>query len=384
MQGFPKISALIMVVGFVVSVFAGRDLQQKRLDFYENDKREARWFMPWMGIDKFWSDIAWLRCINSLGSTQKKMDENMMLYYYNQFDRITDLDPDFLPVYKTGVSNIAYTDLDRALKLIEKGETYANQKDYELPYQAAHWVLSIEARPAKEPEKKREAYEKALGYLRRAIGLPGVPWYVENLFLHTQAKKEGKYGKDIPELEAWYAYYKKRLKEARQSAAAPAETDPNAPAGEAAPPPEPMVDVTSDPVLSRLRERIVDRCRSVMRDLIEKGRKVKGKALENVMADRAKIRRIFNGLELSGHYSPYSLVEYAVGDLFDPVTGDPLVPHGIDLYDYETNGRITPIKGAFNTRTGKPVASSFEELAKMLGGKKIERLAAHRPEAVRP
>ena len=61
-----------------------------------------------------------------------------------------------------------------------------------------------------------------------------------------------------------------------------------------------------------------------------------------------------------------------------------MTPYGIDLYDYEVNGRITELKGEFNTITGKPVAETFEELEKMLEGKAIRRLDAHRPEAVAP
>ena len=86
-------------------------------------------------------------------------------------------------------------------------------------------------------------------------------------------------------------------------------------------------------------------------------------------------------MEPKGHFSKRSLLDYAAGDLFDKLTGTPVTPYGIDLYDYEVNGRITEHKGAYNTLTGKKAAGDFKELEAMLKaeGRKLRRLAGHEP-----
>ncbi len=366
-----------MVVGFVVSVFVSQQMHAKRGAFYDNKARETRVYMPWLGIDKFWADVSWLRCINALGRARKKMDNNMVKYFYGQFERITDLDPDFMPVYNVGVSFIAYEKPEKALGLMDKAEKLANKPDWHVPYQAAHWVLQIYARKEKDEAKKKEHYSRAIEYLNKAIKIGGVPWYVENMLLHTTAKKDGVYGEALPELQAWHRYYKQRYAKAR---ATMADTGAGGPEGKAAAPEAGMeMDMEADPVIERLRTRIKSRCLDLMKSLIADEKKATGNAKRKLMADQATVRGIFKDVNPAGHYAPRSLVAYDAGDLFDRATGDPVTPYGIDLYDYEVNGRITLAKGGFNTFTGKPVASTFAQLKKMLNGKPIRRLAAHVP-----
>jgi hypothetical protein len=361
-----------MIVGLAVAIGISVNMKSTRVEKYKinTSARAEMVYMPWVGIDKFWADIKWMQVINDLGSLKDKMDEKKANYFYQQFNTITNLDPDFASVYADGAANIAYQDLDKALALIERGKAKAVKADWRWPHQAAHWIIQIKVNPEKDEAKQKQYRQEAIDYLQEAVSL-NAPWYVENMLLHNTAKLQGKYGDEYLELEAWSEYYEKRSNELRGAAG-----DAGGPEGAGAVDPGFGFD-GQDSVLSRLRERIIQRCRSIMPDLLAK----------NEVDKQKVVRAIFRKVNPEGHYAPKSLAAYAPGDLFDPLLADtPITPYGIDLYDYEMNGRIVTLKGPFNTVTGKPVAETFKELAEMMqkDGKSIQRLAAHHPDKTEP
>lgn len=378
MNTFPKVTSIVMIAAFVVSIGASMKMSGSRVDDYkiETADRADMVYMPFLGIDKFWADICWMRSINHMGGVKGKLTPAVAKYFYSQFDRIADLDPDFKLVYTAGAPFIAYQDVERALALVDKGEKCAKQSDWQRSYYAAHWILQYQARPETDEAKKKQYMENALTYLQKAID-EGGPWYVENMLLHTQAKIEGKYGDPLPELEAWYSYYEKRIGKLRSTSMAP--MGPVGPDGKpvaatpGAPTPEMGMGYEAemlDPNIERLQNRIVGRCRSMMVDFIKAGDQT----------SQDKVKEIFAKVTNEKHWSPYSLVAYEPGDLFDQYTGKPLEPYGIDLYHYETTGVVVPAKGDYNTLTGKKAALDFAQLAEMMGGAdKIVRLKAHMP-----
>lgn len=386
MQNFPKISALIMVVGLVASVYLSRTMRSERVTKYEigSPTREKMVYLPCFGFDKFYADIKWMQCINELGGVKGAIDESKANYFNKQFQRITDLDPDFHKIYEVGAATIAYThNAELALALVDKAEGvpekfldksdkkfeekkagYAIKKHWYRTYQAAHWIIQVRARKAQGEERKKHL-ETAIEYLRKSVDADS-PWYVENMLLHTVAKLNGDYGDSYREAIAWEKYYNKRMDEFMQSSLEMSpEGGEGGEGGEA--PVEDMyaMDMEVSPAMTRLRKRIIDRCRELMAAYVT------GKEKPADLDKRKKtIRGIFDRLNTDSRYSPVSLASYAAGDLFDRVTGTPLVPYGIDLYDYEVNGRIYKSVGgdnAYNTLTGKKVVTDFGELAKALG-----------------
>lgn len=376
MQNFPKISAVILVVGLVASIYVSRRMNDERHELLgTNPAREELVYMPVMGMDKFWADIKWMQTINHLGRVRGKMDEEMTKFFVGQFQRITDLDPDFDMVYKVGAGSIAYQDVEAALNLIEKAEKYstegASEEEWKRPYYAAHWILQIKARTENDKEKKKEYQQTAIEHLKKAVDMSG-PWYVENMLLHTQSKKQGVYGVPYKELKAWYEYYNDQIKKTQAEA-------PDAPDGEGAPAGESggyaYAEEGGSPAMTRLRERIISRCRELMKEfLVEiKDPKANKKDIQDKM-DYIR-NKVFIKMNPDTHYSAVSLAAYGPGDMYDRVSGTPVVPYGIDLYAFEKEGLVVPVSsdGQYNPRTGEPVAADFETLKKFLKGD-IKRL----------
>lgn len=377
MSSFPKISALLMVVGLVAAVMLSMRLKEARIaeKIITKERASMRYAPYYLGMGKFWADIMWMQTINQLGKGQSKMDPVMVKYYDKQFQKITNIDPNFGPVYRVGASSIAYQDIDKALALVDKAEKYATKQDWYWYYQAAHWTLQInaanaakEAASAKNDKDKKAAEGKVKGYQQHAIELlqkaidRDAPWYVESMLLHTTAKKDGNYGKPMAELTSMYNYYKVRLKKLESEQEAMNQGEKGGPDGGKAAPADFTPAYDEDSSFGRLHKRILEKAKSLMLELLKK----EEKGDTTAVASQQKVRDIFVKMKVSYQYSIKSLKEYGPGDLFDSVTGSPVTPFGIDLYDLEVNKRITPIKGAYNTRTGKKAAASFKDLEAML------------------
>lgn len=373
MHTTPKISLALLLAGLLVSIVASRDLSLNRARLLgTNPKRQAMSYTPMAGIDKFWADIKWMQCINQMGGFAGKMDEYSTRYFAGQFERITDLDPDFRPAYLIGGSTIAYTDIDAALALIDKGNTYANSSDWERPYWAAFWVLQVQARTEPNATKKAAYQQNAIDYLSAASQMEGAPWYVESLMLHTQSRKDGVYGLPYKELLAWADYYHRQAEtDADEDYFAPSTSDLAGMSRDA------QMFNDEEGALGRLRKRILDRCQSLMATFLRDMRTATDAEKAEIQAKMDFVRdKVFIPLYPDFRYSYVSLAPYGPGDLYDRVSGAPVAPYGIDFYDYEINGVVSPlgIGGEFSPRTGQPVARDFEEL-KLLLGKDPERLA---------
>lgn len=403
MTGFPKVSAVIAVIGLAAAIFLSRHLTQNRVELGISwEAREKMTYVPFLGIDKLWADFNWMVCINHLGGITGAIDAKMADYFYRRFDRLTNLDPDFNPVYKIGAASIAYVDDNptRALTLIDKAIKCSRKLDWYHPYQAAHWLLQISVRKAGNDEKARNAaFDKALYYLDIAIK-NGAPWYVENMHLHTVTKKEGKDQNPFSELEAWASHYRKKMAEMEKlqaPAVGPGGAPPSAQApgtGPSAIPPMPSamtagfvegaIGADGESTLGRLRTRIADRCKQLVLQYLEEA-KTESADKADLQAKADKVRAIYREVAPAGtYYCPYTLAKYEPGEMFDRISGVPVTPYGVDLYDLEKHGRVTLLKSdsRYNQFTGKPVARTFSELEAMLKqeGGAIHTLAPHHPE----
>lgn len=401
MRKFPVFELAVFVIGLAGSIYLAFDLSQKRIEPYKINTKEraSQEYFPFLGIDKFWADVEWMECINYMGSSQSPKSPDMMNYIKSKFDVITDLDPDFNKVYLEGCPFIWLDKMDETLALIDKGQKYSNKKDWNRNKLAAYYLLSqartkVAAKPDDEAVKKEadDLMDKAQKYLEKAID-EGGDWPVVSMLLHTETRKSGVYGSpyEVEELAIWNNYLIKQLKELTAKAVPEMDASGN-------PVPRIISDKASDMMnasmslggssLERVRERILERSRKIMQDLIQEENTaiaVNDEAGVKRALERQKtVRTIYRDLENQGHFAMRSLANYDAGDIFDATTGDPIEPYGIDLYDLEVNNRITPIKGPFNYITGKPVAENFAALEKMLKdeGKSITKLSAHHPDVV--
>lgn len=367
MSTFPKMNALLAILGLAVAIHLAGRLDEDRVKVYKitTENRRKMVYLPFFGMDKFRADIKWMMMIHELGSMKKDMDEKIAAYFVNGFDMITNLDPDFSIVYTRGVPFVAHHRLDDAIRLMEKGDTYARKPDYERPYLVAHWISAKRAMFEKDENRRNQAIEDAIRYAQKAVETPGEkPFYVENFLLSLIVQRKGADEKPLDELLAWNDYYQTHLQKAREERLAKKEEGPPPSAGDEG--------IEIQPSMERLQERIVNRCRELMQEFL---------ATVGTESDQELVRKIFAKVTRDQYYSPRSLLTYEPGDLFDRLTGEPVVPYGIDLYDYEVNGRIVPIKGQYNTLTGKRVAATFPELEARLKeeGRSLTRLAAHQP-----
>jgi len=390
MSTFPKISALLMVIGLAAAIGLSAHLTENRVKTYKigSEKRAAMKYMPALGIDKFYADISWMFCINHLGGIQGQMAKREAEYFKKRFDRITDLDPDFDAVYRIGAASIAYVDNDptMAIDLVEKAIRCQTKMNWYHPWQAANWVMQILVHNAKGDSKAH--FDKAIDYLQTAVR-EGGPWYVENMLLNTITKKANKDQDDFTELEAWYEYYAGKIKElqSKQSELQSKQSAMSGPGGA----PMPMGGAPmmmglmvegGESALGKLRMRILDRCRQLVADCLAEEAKAKPEEKAALTAKAEAVRTIFGKMKPQGYYCPKSLLAYEAGELFDSMTGVAVAPYGVDLYDLEKNGRNTVVKGEFNTLTGKPVARTFSDLEAALAKEnaKLSRLAGHHPE----
>jgi len=397
MQNFPKISAIILVVGLVVSVYASRTMRQDRVTKHKigSPTRQTMVYLPVLGFDKFYADIKWMQCVNEMGGLKGALDDVSAEYFYRQFDRITDLDPDFEKAYSVGASHLAYVkNAELALALVDKAEGipedlaapdlpnrtnlvagYAIKKDWNRSFLASHWIRQVRAGKTKDEKEKQKHYDDAIAYLNKAVATQAGPWYVESALLNTIAMRDGNYEDPYLELLAWNRYLQERIAEQMAMMSATNPDDPTGAPASSAPMDMMMTDVEGimGDAMTRLKNRILNRCRSLMEEYVVA--EAAGKGTKEITERKAKVKAVFVESGPSGHYSRVSLAGYGPGDLFDAISGTAVVPYGIDLYDLEVNGRITSVKGTFNTLTGKKTASSFPALIKLLG-KNPEKLKA--------
>jgi hypothetical protein len=261
MKRFPLISTLIFVVGLVLAVVISTTrMSSLRQEMYASTPaRLEHVYLPVLGIDAFWSNLKWVRLLQSMGEENVKMTNDpegrkVADYYYKTLDRITDLNPETELFYEFGASHISAVSPVKAIALLQKGERLSSEESWERPQLCAFYADNYigkragNERPTAE-ELKQQALEDALvvaaqyldeearaelpaeaaeltperaetlmlqvssDFLESAMEAGGYPARVETDWLRKQAKLEGIEDDPLGILVFWKKHYDTKLAE---------------------------------------------------------------------------------------------------------------------------------------------------------------------------
>lgn len=125
--------------------------------------------LPSFGFNTLLADILWIRAIQYLGGIPK-IEEAEAATIYQMFDRITDLDPQFLEAYKLGGLTLGVEESEKAINLLEKG--IVNNKDvpWTIPYYASISAFF-----------HLKNYPEAIRFLEIAVKSPDHPPHIDRL-----------------------------------------------------------------------------------------------------------------------------------------------------------------------------------------------------------
>lgn len=149
--------------------------------------------IPTFGFDTLLADILWIRAIQYLGGIHKIEDKEASLIY-KMFNRITDLDPQFIEAYKLGGLTLGVVEGEKAIDLLEKG--IINNKDI-------HWSVPYYASISAFFHLKN--YKEAIRFLEIAIKHPEHPPHIDRLL----AMANNLVGNKKIALDMWQDIYKK-------------------------------------------------------------------------------------------------------------------------------------------------------------------------------
>lgn len=151
---------------------------------------------PSLGFNTIIADILWIRAIQYLGGIAK-ITEVEGAVIYDMFDRITDLDPQFIEAYKLGGLTLGVVESEKAISLLEKGIVNNKDIDWTVPYYASISAFF-----------HLKNYKEAIKFLEIAVQSPEHPPHIDRLL----AMANNLAGYKETALELWKdIYYKKAV-----------------------------------------------------------------------------------------------------------------------------------------------------------------------------
>lgn len=382
MKGFPVVSAVILVAGLAAAIYISAvKLMPMREEMYSAVPERMEYvFFPMFGIDKFYADVQWVGLMQEMGDPEVRMgrDEEgkkVAMWYYEQFDRLTDLSPDTEKFYHFGAMQIAFLLPDKAIELLQKGNRLCSRQTWERSYTCAQFVSNFKARRAENEAARREFDQEAVRYLEEAMDYGGYPVRVETAWLHKQARLRGLGNDKLSILQLWHEHYKQKLldtlaeeQEAREEMAGTLpDDDDGAPDGdfeEELPPDEEAAMEAEEELYDRemslsevemeLRDRIMRKAQKLAMDYWRDGDK---EAKENMETVRAIF---FDIAPPDRHFSPISLRPYHAGDFYDTHTGTRVRPFGISFAAWDRHKLIVELRGRYCHVTGQSREASME------------------------
>ena len=149
--------------------------------------------LPSFGFNTIMADILWIRAIQYLGGIPR-IEEAEAAIIYEMFDRITDLDPQFLEAYSLGGLTLGVEESEKAISLLEKGIINNKEVPWTIPYYASISAFF-----------HLKNYKEAIRFLEIAVKSPDHPPHIDRLL--AMANNLAGY-KEIA-LEMWQDIYKK-------------------------------------------------------------------------------------------------------------------------------------------------------------------------------
>lgn len=377
---FPIISVLMLVICLPAAIYiSSSKIAPARKEMYKGrEKQLERVYLPVAGIDKFYADAQWVKLVQEMAGQntvpsdkegkrpsaeeEKKLRFKQMEYFYNQFNRLSDLDPNNTQYYLFGARFLQNDRPKDAMDLLSKGDTLLKDPTWELPQLQYHIVRNIMV-GFDNPEGEKEHLDEMSSLLKKAMDRPNAPAHMQTKWLNLQAKKNGFGNDDIGRLQLWAKYYLDKIRpviptdmNTPDASGIPARPDANLIASESG--------MGFDAGLeSGLRDTIMKMAQRMALENWQKQQKAADAKQKAALAKTHKIiADIFFKIAPEGHYSPISLLSYEAGDLYDTATGTQVVPFGVDP-DMLQKGVVVLYKGDYSQATGKPRVPD-EEIAR--------------------
>lgn len=348
MNRFPAVSALIMIVAFIAAVFISREMRKTRVNMYKDAIAEARMemkYFPVLGMDKFYSDIEWIRLIQQMGDPNITMKDDEKSrksaeFFYQKLDKITSLSPDINKPYLIGARHISNVLPKRSVQLLEKADKLSANTEWRNYEYIAFVERQYIASKLEDEEAKRASLMKAADNYRKAMDMPEVASYVESAWLRLQANLQGLSDDDFGRLalEIDYLINKNMMSGASGDEAVEGGMDVGGMASEN----------------SELLEKIMNNAQVLAVKLWKESQTAPAKLKKELQEKHTKVREMFLQIAPKGKYSLISLRPYKAGDKFDVYTGTPVEVYGI-CPACKAKGVTTVTKGDYCHVCGTPL-----------------------------
>lgn len=349
---FPVVSLLLFLFCLPAAVYISHyKLPELRKEQYKGIEAQLeRVYLPVLGIDKFYADTQWVQIIQEMAkhSTQgvtrdkdgniirpeiseeerQKQQQQQAEYFYKQFQRLSDLDPNNENYYIFAARALQNDYSDGALALLKKGEEMLRNPSHEYPYLQYHILNNIVA--FNDDEKRAKMSGELSALLKRAMNRPNSPAHIQGKWLRTEAQRRKLGDDDVGRLNLWAQYYLQSTSREGIEAGG--------------------IDSTGQ---GDLRQQVMSMAQEIAADIWQKRKTASDEEKKKLDEKLAKVSKIFKNVAPAGHYSPVSLMPYAPGDLFDANTGTPVKPYGVNP-ELLKQGIVVVYKGPFCHITGKP------------------------------
>lgn len=349
---FPVVSLLLFLLCLPAAFYISQyKLPELRKEQYKGIEAQlGRLYLPVLGIDKFYADTQWVQIIQDMAkhSTQgvtrdkdgniirpeiseeerEKQQEEQARYFYDRFQRLSDLDPNNENYYIFAARALQNDLPNEAIALLKKGEEMLRSPSYEYPYLQYHIINNV---VAFNDDSKKKAMSKELSeLLKRAMNRPNSPAHIQGKWLRTEAQRQNLGDDEVGRLNLWARYYLQSTSREGIEAGG--------------------IDSTGQ---SDLRQQVMGMAQEMAIDIWEKKKTASDEEKKKLDEKLAKVSKIFKSVAPAGHYSPVSLMPYAPGDLFDAQTGTPVKPYGVNP-ELLKKGIVVVYKGPFCHVTGQP------------------------------
>lgn len=353
---FPVFSLILFIACFAGAIYISHNkIPQTREKMFKDVPEQLELvYLPAAGLDKFYADTQWVQLIQEMASQSIKGDKKdknksekeneeaakkeraeRAQYFYNQLDRLTDLDPNNEAYYMFGAMQIMNDQPEEAIKLLQKGDRLLKSPSWEYPFRQYHIIRNIIAN--RDEQKLKEFSDDMSKLLKDAMDRSNSPAHIQKKWLRLEAKRNGLTDDDLGRLQLWANYYKKKAMTSMVSGESESSVGSQ------------YQDVADNELLNQ----VLTMAQTMAIENWKKQKTADAATKEKLQKEHETISKIFFEIAPKGHYSPVSLMPYAPGDLFDANTGTPVKPYGVDPELLE-KGIIVIYKGPYSHVTGKP------------------------------
>ncbi len=189
MKRLSIISIAVALAALVLSMLAGRNVDQQRSQLVANQAQMQRVYLPRFGMDKYLADLRWVMLVQQMGQVKGgKITPEAGAYFADALEAITDMDPEFEKAYTMGAMLISSAVPIRAVKLLEKGVAQSRNPSWRYYFNLG-FVAQRQLPNAGVPEEECQA--KSLAAYEAACKLGDCPGHVERAWMYQATRGAG-------------------------------------------------------------------------------------------------------------------------------------------------------------------------------------------------